>query len=152
MWKVGQKYSSFFQMSASLKFDFQKRKQLRFSEVHYLNYTKKTQFCMWQLYSFPKTWGNKNKQCTHSTPVKHGDLHALPCPGIIGKLAKGYFLLTLTSFRKCHAYDHTCHDKSFLDGTAFTLAYWVVRKDWLISSVTTLKANKVCTRFAFVFD
>ena len=34
-------------MSAILKFDFQKRKQLRFSEVKYLNYTKKTQFCMW---------------------------------------------------------------------------------------------------------
>ena len=30
-------------------FDFQKRKQLRFSEDNYLNYTKKTQFCMWQL-------------------------------------------------------------------------------------------------------
>ena len=28
-------------MSAILKFDFQKRKQLRFFEVNYLNYTKK---------------------------------------------------------------------------------------------------------------
>ena len=28
-------------MSAILKFDIQKRKQLRFSEVSYLNYTKK---------------------------------------------------------------------------------------------------------------
>ena len=28
-------------MSAILKFDFQKRKQIRFSEVNYLNYTKK---------------------------------------------------------------------------------------------------------------
>ena len=28
-------------MSAIFKFDFQKREQLRFSEVHYLNYTKK---------------------------------------------------------------------------------------------------------------
>ena len=28
-------------MSAILKFDFQKRKQLRFSEGNYLNYTKK---------------------------------------------------------------------------------------------------------------
>ena len=28
-------------MSAILKFDFQKRKQLRVSEVNYLNYTKK---------------------------------------------------------------------------------------------------------------
>ena len=56
-------------MSAILKFDFQKRKQLRFSELKYINYTKKTQFCMWQL-NFPKTRGNKNKQWTHSTPLK----------------------------------------------------------------------------------
>ena len=28
-------------MSAILKFDFQKREQLRFTEVNYLNYTKK---------------------------------------------------------------------------------------------------------------
>ena len=55
-------------MSAILKFDFQKRKQLRFSEVNYLSYTKKTQFCMWQLH-FPKTRGNKNKPWTHSTPL-----------------------------------------------------------------------------------
>ena len=40
MWKVGQKYP-FCQMSAILKFDFQKREQLRFSEVNDLNYTKK---------------------------------------------------------------------------------------------------------------
>ena len=46
------KITLFFQMSAILKFDFQKREQLRFSEVNYLNYTKKTQFCMWQLH-FP---------------------------------------------------------------------------------------------------
>ena len=45
-------------MSAILKFDFQKRKQLRFSEVNYLNQTKKTQFYMWQLH-FPL---NKGKQ------------------------------------------------------------------------------------------
>ena len=45
-------------MSAILKVDFQKRKQLRFSEVNDLNYTKKTQFCMWQLH-FPE---NKAKQ------------------------------------------------------------------------------------------
>ena len=31
-------------MSAILKFDFQNRKQLRFSEVNYENYTKKAQF------------------------------------------------------------------------------------------------------------
>ena len=45
-------------MSTILKFDFQKRKQLGFSEVNYLNYTKKTQFCMRQL-QFPS---NKGKQ------------------------------------------------------------------------------------------
>ena len=45
-------------MSAILKFDFQIGKQLRFSEVNYLNYTKKTQFSMWQL-QFPL---NKGKQ------------------------------------------------------------------------------------------
>ena len=56
-------------MSAILKFGYHKRKHLRFSKVHYLNYTKKAQFCMWQLH-FPKTRGNKNKQWTHSTPVK----------------------------------------------------------------------------------
>ena len=56
-------------MSAILKFDFQKSKQLRFSEVNYLNYTKKTQFCIGQLH-FPKTKGNKNKPWTHSTPLK----------------------------------------------------------------------------------
>ena len=45
-------------MSAILKFDFQKREQLHFSEVNYLNYTKKTKFCMWELH-FPL---NKGKQ------------------------------------------------------------------------------------------
>ena len=33
-------------MGAILKLDFQKRKQLHFSEENYLNYTKKTQFCI----------------------------------------------------------------------------------------------------------
>ena len=47
-------------MSAILKFDFQKGKQLRFSEVNYLNHTQ----------IFPETMGNKNKLCTLSTPVK----------------------------------------------------------------------------------
>ena len=58
MWKVGQN-SLFFQMIAILKFDFQKRKQLRFSEDD-LNYTKKTQFAC-DKYIFPKTRANKNK-------------------------------------------------------------------------------------------
>ena len=45
-------------MSAILKFDFQKRKQLRFSEVNYLNYTKRPNFAC-DNYIFPK---NKGKQ------------------------------------------------------------------------------------------
>ena len=47
-------------MSAILKPDFQKRKQLRFSEVNYLNYTKKKKlnFACWQL-NFPS---NMEKQ------------------------------------------------------------------------------------------
>ena len=51
-----------------LKFDFQKRNKLYFSEENYLNYTKQTQFCMWQF--FPKTRGNKNKQWTHLGALK----------------------------------------------------------------------------------
>ena len=49
-------------MSAILKFDFQKRKQLRFSEVKYLNYTKTAQFCMWQLHFFLKQGETKQEQ------------------------------------------------------------------------------------------
>ena len=64
-------------MSAILKFDFQNRKQLRFSEVNYLNYThthtkkkkKKNNFAC-DNYIFPKTRGNKNKQWTHLPPLK----------------------------------------------------------------------------------
>ena len=57
-------------MSAILKYDFQNRKQLSFSEVNYLNNTKRPNFVC-DNYSFPKTRGNKNKQWTHSTPVNH---------------------------------------------------------------------------------
>ena len=56
-------------MSAILKFDFQKREQLRFCEVNYLNYTKRRNFACGN-YIFPKTGGNKNKPWTHSTPLK----------------------------------------------------------------------------------
>ena len=56
-------------MSAILKFDFQKRKQLRFSEVNYPNYTKKRPNFACGNYIFPKTRGNKNKPWTHSTPL-----------------------------------------------------------------------------------
>ena len=43
-------------MSAILKFDFQNENNYVFSEVTYLNYRKKTQFCMWQLH-FPLNKG-----------------------------------------------------------------------------------------------
>ena len=71
MWKVGQKKPlGFFQTSAILKFDFQKREQLRFSEVNYLETTQKRPNFACGNYIFPKTRGNKNKPWTHSTPLK----------------------------------------------------------------------------------
>ena len=60
-------------MSAILKFDFQKRKQLRFSEVNYLNYAKRPNFAC-DNYIFPKTRINKNHQWTHSTPLNKKNL------------------------------------------------------------------------------
>ena len=60
-------------MSAIFKFDFQKREQLRFSEVNYLIYTKRPNFACGN-YIFPKTIGNKNKPWTHSTSLKSGFL------------------------------------------------------------------------------
>ena len=67
-------------MSVISKFDFQKRKQLRFSEVNYPNYThtkknnnnNNNNFAC-DNYIFPKTRGNKNKQLTHSTPLRTWD-------------------------------------------------------------------------------
>ena len=53
----------FFQMSAIVKFDFQKRKQLHFSEENYLNNTKRHNFSCHN-YIFPKTRENKNKHCS----------------------------------------------------------------------------------------
>ena len=59
------KIALFFQMSAILKFDIQKRKQLlRFSELSKLH-KKRPNFACGN-YIFPKTRGNKNKQWTHS--------------------------------------------------------------------------------------
>ena len=57
-------------MSAILKFDFQKREQLRFSEVNYLNYTKKDPILHVATTFSRKQGGNKNKSWTHSTPLK----------------------------------------------------------------------------------
>ena len=51
---------------------FQKRKQVHFSEENYLNYTKRHNFVC-DIYIFPKTRGNKNKQWTHL-----GALNSLP--------------------------------------------------------------------------
>ena len=47
-------------MSAILAFNFQERKQVRFSEVNYLNYTEKTKFCMSQLH-FPENMGKQEQ-------------------------------------------------------------------------------------------
>ena len=55
-------------MSTILKFDFQKRQQLRFTGVNYLNYKGPIIFFACDNYICPKTRGNKNKQWTHSTP------------------------------------------------------------------------------------
>ena len=64
-------------MSSILKFDFQKREQLRFSEVNYLNYTKKDPNFACGNYIFPKTRGNKNKPWTHSTPINEKRLETV---------------------------------------------------------------------------
>ena len=45
-----------------LKFDFQKRKQLRFSEVNYYKTTQKRPNFASDNYIFPTTRENKNKQ------------------------------------------------------------------------------------------
>ena len=59
-----------FQMSAILKFDFQKRKQLLFFWSKLSKLHKKRLNFACDNYIFPKTRGNKNKQCTHFTPLK----------------------------------------------------------------------------------
>ena len=46
-----------------------KKKTITFSEINYLNYTKRPNFAC-DNYIFPKTRGNKNKQRTHITPLK----------------------------------------------------------------------------------
>ena len=50
-------------MSAILKFDFHKRKQLHFSKEKYLNSTKYTNFAC-DNYIFPKRRAKKDKQGT----------------------------------------------------------------------------------------
>ena len=63
-------------MSAILKFGFQKQKQLRFSEVNYLNYgTQNRPNFACGNYIFPKTRGNKNKPWNNSTPLNLINFH-----------------------------------------------------------------------------
>ena len=50
-------------MSAIFQFDFQKRKQLRFPEINYLNYTKKTKLCTFSL--------KQRETKTSSGPIPH---------------------------------------------------------------------------------
>ena len=60
-------------MSAILKFDFQKkRKQLHFSEENYLSYIKRHNNFACNIYIFPKTRENKNKQWTHLGALRRG--------------------------------------------------------------------------------
>ena len=55
-------------MSAILKFDFQKRKQLRFSEVNYLNYTQKKD----PILHVTTTFSLKQRETrTSSGPIPH---------------------------------------------------------------------------------
>ena len=70
-------------MSAILKFYFQKRKQLRFSEVNYLNYTKKDPM----LHVTTTLSLKQGETRTNSVPILHrlskfldlrGVLHLLP--------------------------------------------------------------------------
>ena len=57
-------------MSAILKFDFQKREQVRFSEINYLSTQKRPNFACGN-YIFPKTRGNKNKPIPHPLMFKY---------------------------------------------------------------------------------
>ena len=82
--KVG-KNSPSFQMSAILKFDFQKRKQLHFSEENIFTTQKRHNFAC-DNDTFPKTRGNKNKQWTHYSALiikkkKKKKKHVIICPG-----------------------------------------------------------------------
>ena len=62
------KNNPFFKWAPFWNLIFKKRKQLRFSGVNYLNYTKRLNFACGN-YIFPKTRGNMNKPWTHSTPL-----------------------------------------------------------------------------------
>ena len=58
-------------MSAILKFDFQKRKQLSFSEVNYLTYTQKKDTILHVAITFSLKQGEtRTSRWTHSTPLR----------------------------------------------------------------------------------
>ena len=59
----------FFKWAPFWKLISKKRTITFFSEVNYLNYTKRPNFAC-GIYIFPETRGNKNKPWTHSTPLK----------------------------------------------------------------------------------
>ena len=61
-------------MSAILKFDFQKKKQLRFSGVNYLNYTKKNPI----LHVTTTVSLRQGETRTSSVPIPHAPLNSLP--------------------------------------------------------------------------
>ena len=61
-------------MSPILKFDFQKLKQLHFSEENYLNYTKKRHNFVCNNYIFPKTRTNKSKQWTQYSALNFHEI------------------------------------------------------------------------------
>ena len=65
--KSRSKIALFFQMSAILKFDFQERKQLHFSELNYLNFTKKD-----PILHVTTTFSiNQEETRTNSVPIPH---------------------------------------------------------------------------------
>ena len=101
----------------------QKRNQLRFSEVNYLNYTKKTQFCMWQLH-FPQNKGKqqkkkkKKKKKKNSVPIPHPLNDARPITALYKALSK-----------KIQRW--------------ISQAWW--RDEWGVNNVITCAHNGACT-------
>ena len=76
-------------MNAILKFDFQKIKQLRFSEVNYLDYTKRPNFAC-DNYIFPKTRETR----TNSVPIPQRLNISLTVWGVMSHL-NGFEILIL---------------------------------------------------------
>ena len=78
-------------MSAILKFDFRKRKQLRFSVQSKLSklHKKRPNFAC-DNYVFPKTRGNKNKQWTHSPLLKESSQWVIPHKTLPSSYRRGW--------------------------------------------------------------